>query len=144
MPSRSGRREIIDYYVDKKAHVPELDKEERRDTIAAMTFGYTPVMLEHLFDEALVWAFRDNRDAMDFNDVQQAKMTTEIGLKQPVEYEEEEKRTIATHEAGHTVVAYLVGRTASSRCCRSSSAVTRSACSRTPTAKSGSRRPVPS
>ena len=110
MPSRSGRREIIDYYVDKKAHVPELDKEERRDTIAAMTFGYTPVMLEHLFDEALVWALRDNRDAMDFKDVQQAKMTTEIGLKQPVEYEEEEKRTIATHEAGHAVVAYLVGQ----------------------------------
>ncbi len=110
VPSRSGRREIIDYYVDKKAHVPELDKEERRDTIAAMTFGYTPVMLEHLFDEALVWALRDNRDAMDFKDVQQAKMTTEIGLKQPVEYEEEEKRTIATHEAGHAVVAYLVGQ----------------------------------
>ena len=52
LPSRSGRREIIDYYLDKKAHVPELDKEERRDALAAMTFGYTPVMIEHLFDEA--------------------------------------------------------------------------------------------
>ena len=55
VPSRSGRREIIDYYLGKKAHVPELDKEERRDQLAAMTFGYTPVMIEHLFDEALVW-----------------------------------------------------------------------------------------
>ena len=36
-------------------------------------------------------------------------MTEEIGLKQPVEYTDEEKRTIATHEAGHAVVAYLVG-----------------------------------
>ena len=63
LPSRSGRREIIDYYLDKKAHVPELDKEERRDALAAMTFGYTPVMIEHLFDEALVWALRDGRDA---------------------------------------------------------------------------------
>ena len=59
LPSRSGRREIIDYYLDRKAHVPELDKEERRDALAAMTFGYTPVMIEHLFDEALVWALRD-------------------------------------------------------------------------------------
>ena len=100
LPSRSGRREIIDYYLDKKAHVPELDKEERRDALAAMTFGYTPVMIEHLFDEALVWALRDGRDAMDWRDVQQAKMTEEIGLKQPVEYTDEEKRTIATHEAG--------------------------------------------
>ena len=47
---------------------------------------------------------------MDWDDVQQAKMTEEIGLKQPVEYTEEEKRTIATHEAGHATVAYLVGQ----------------------------------
>jgi cell division protease FtsH len=110
IPSRSGRREIIDYYLDKKAHVPELDKEERRDQLAAMTFGYTPVMIEHLFDEALVWALRDGKASMDWTDVQQAKLTEEIGLKQPVEYMEDEKRTIATHEAGHATVAYLVGQ----------------------------------
>jgi len=109
LPSRSGRREIIDYYLAKKAHIPELDKEERRNQLASMTFGYTPVMIEHLFDEALVWALRDGRDAMDWRDVQQAKLTEEIGLKQPVEYSDDEKRTIATHEAGHAVVAYLVG-----------------------------------
>jgi ATP-dependent Zn protease len=110
VPTRSGRREIIDYYLDRKAHIPELDKEERRDALAAMTFGYTPVMIEHLFDEALVWALRDGRAAMDWADVQQAKMTEEVGLKQPVEYTEDEKRTIATHEAGHATVAYLVGQ----------------------------------
>ena len=32
LPGRGGRREIIDYYLNKKAHVPELDKDERRDT----------------------------------------------------------------------------------------------------------------
>ena len=37
-------------------------------------------------------------------------MTEEIGLKQPVEYTDEERRTIATHEAGHATVAYLVGQ----------------------------------
>jgi ATP-dependent Zn protease len=109
LPSRSGRREIVDYYLAKKAHVPELDKEERRDQLAAMTFGYSPVMIEHLFDEALVWALRDGRESMDWRDVQQAKLTEEIGLKQPVEYSDDEKLTIATHEAGHAVVAHLVG-----------------------------------
>jgi cell division protease FtsH len=110
LPSRTGRREIIDYYLDRKAHAPELDKEERRDALAAMTFAYTPVMIEHVFDEGLVWALRDGRMAMDWSDVQQAKMTEEIGLKQPVEYTDEERRTIATHEAGHATVAYLVGQ----------------------------------
>ena len=37
-------------------------------------------------------------------------MTEEIGLAQPVEYTEAERRTIATHEAGHATVAWLVGK----------------------------------
>ena len=109
-PSRSGRRAIIDYYLARKAHVADLDTDERRDQLASMTFAYTPVMLEHLLDESLVWALRDGRSAMAWHDVQQAKLTEEIGLKQPVEYSHEERRTIATHEAGHAVVAYLVGQ----------------------------------
>src|SRR5680860_11666 len=109
LPSRSGRREIIDYYLAKKAHVAELDREDRRDQLAALTLGYSPVMIEHLFDEALVWALRAERNAMAWDDLQQAKFTEEIGLKQPVEYTEDEKATIATHEAGHAVVAHMTG-----------------------------------
>ena len=109
VPGRAGRREIIDYYIEKKAHVPELDKDERRDQLAALTLGYSPVMIEHLFDEALVWALRDGREAMEWPDLQAAKLTEEIGLANPVEYTEHEKRVIATHEAGHAVVANLVG-----------------------------------
>jgi ATP-dependent Zn protease len=108
LPNRSGRREIIDYYLDRKAHTPELDRGDRREALAAMTAGYSPVMIEHLFDEGLVWALRDGRPAMTWADVQQAKFTEEIGLKQPVEYTEGEKRRIATHEGGHAVVAHLV------------------------------------
>ena len=110
VPSRAGRREIIDYYLAKKAHEPELDDDHRRDTMAAMTSGYTPVMIEHLLDEALVWALRRGGDRLSWGDIQRAKMTEEIGLAQPVEYTEAERRTIATHEAGHATVAWLVGK----------------------------------
>ena len=110
LPGRAGRRDILDYYLGKKAHEPVLDDPARRDTLAAMTAGYSPVMIEHLLDEALVWALRRGADRLSWNDVQQAKMTEEIGLAQPVEYTEAERRTIATHEAGHATVAWLVGR----------------------------------
>jgi len=110
LPNRRERREIIDYYLGRKAHVPELDDEGRRDALAAMTLGYSPVMIEHLFDEALVWALRRGGSALDWTDIQQAKMTEEIGLKQPVEYTDRERTVIATHEAGHATVAHLVGR----------------------------------
>ncbi|HEV7864732.1 MAG TPA: ATPase, partial [Acidimicrobiia bacterium] len=108
VPSRTGRREIIDYYLDRKSHEADLDRGDRRDALAAMTSGYSPVMIEHLFDEGLVWALRDGREAMTWTDVQQAKFTEEIGLKQPVEYTAGEKCRIATHEGGHAVVAHLV------------------------------------
>jgi cell division protease FtsH len=110
LPGRAGRRDILDYYLGRKAHEVELDDPARRDTLAAMTAGYSPVMLEHLLDEALVWALRRGADRLSWNDVQQAKMTEEIGLAQPVEYTEAERRTIATHEAGHATVAWLVGK----------------------------------
>jgi len=109
LPSRAGRREIIDFYLDRKAHEPTLDLDERRSALAAMTHEYSPVMLEHLLDEALVWALRRGADRLDWVDIQRAKMTEEIGLAQPVEYTEAERRTIATHEAGHATVAWLVG-----------------------------------
>ena len=108
-PSRAGRREIVDYYLDRKAHEPDLDRQARRDQLAAVTLGYSPVMIEHVLDEALVWALRDGRASMTWADIHQAKMTEEIGLKQPVEYTDHEKETIAVHEAGHAVVAHLMG-----------------------------------
>jgi ATP-dependent Zn protease len=110
LPGRSGRREILDYYLGRKAHEPDLDDPARRDTMAAMTSGYTPVMIEHLLDEALVWALRRGADELSWADLQKAKMTEEIGLAQPVEYTEAERRTIATHESGHATVAWLVGK----------------------------------
>src|SRR6202043_4079425 len=69
-----------------------------------------PVMIEPPLDEALVWALRRGGDRLDWEDIQQAKMTEEIGLAQPVEYAEAERRTIATHESGHATVAWLVGK----------------------------------
>jgi ATP-dependent Zn protease len=110
LPSRAGRRQILDYYLDKKSHNAELDEPSKRDTLAALTAGYSPVQLEHLLDEALVWALRRGADRLNWKDIQKAKMTAEIGLAQAVEYTEAETRTIATHESGHATVAWLVGK----------------------------------
>ena len=108
LPGRVGRREIIDFYLSRKSHDIELDQPEFRDTLAATTAGYSPVMLEHLLDEALVWALRRGSEQLSWEDLQKAKMTTELGLAQPVTYAERERVTIATHEAGHATTAWLV------------------------------------
>jgi ATP-dependent Zn protease len=78
-----------------------------RDQVASATSGYTPVMIEHLFDEALVNAVRRGQREMSMGDVERARMVEEVGLGQPVAYTDHERKLISTHEAGHAVAAYL-------------------------------------
>ena len=109
-PSRVGRAEILEYYLAKKAHDGTVGTAESVSRLAAMTMGYTPVMLEHLLDEALVIALRRGARQMTWADISDAKLVTELGLTQPAAYTEAERRTIATHEAGHATIAYFVGQ----------------------------------
>ncbi|MGH2766141.1 MAG: AAA family ATPase [Actinomycetota bacterium] len=111
LPTKKGRRDLIDYFLDLKAHLGDLDDEENRERLAHDTLGYTPVMVEHLFDEALLVALKKGRDAMQLADVYEAKLAEEVGLAQPVLYTDGERRAIATHEAGHATVAYFLGTT---------------------------------
>jgi len=111
LPGRSGRRQLVDHFLGRKAHEAQLDDPERRDALAAITHGYSPAAIEGLLDEALVQAVQDGRTAMRWVDVERARLVTEVGLGQPVEYTEHEARLIATHEAGHAVTAWLVAPT---------------------------------
>ncbi len=107
-PTRVGRRELIDHFLDRKTHAEDLDDPDVRAGIAAVTQGYTPVMIEHLFDEALVNALRRGDSAMNRADVESARLTEEVGMGQPVAYTAHETRLIATHESGHATMAHLV------------------------------------
>jgi ATP-dependent Zn protease len=107
-PDQRGRRLLADHFLRGKAHHEELDDGERRDALASATHGYTPVMIEQLFDEGLVNAVRRGDNRMTYKDIEQARMVLEVGLGQPVGYTAHEKRLIATHEAGHATAAHLV------------------------------------
>ncbi len=107
-PDVHGRRALMDHFLARRAHEPELDEPSVRDRLAAATNGWTPVMIEHLLDEALVNAMRRGVEAMSFTDVEKARITEMVGLGQPVTYTRAEQELIATHEAGHAVVAHLV------------------------------------
>jgi cell division protease FtsH len=107
LPDKAGRRELVDHFLSRKSHDAELDDPERRDALAGVTQGYSPVMIEHLMDEALVNALRRDARAMSWKDLEHARLVVQVGLGQPVGYTLHEQRLIATHEAGHAVTAYL-------------------------------------
>ncbi len=110
LPTKHERRELIDFFLERKAHHEELDEEQARELIAHETFAYTPVMIEHLFDEGLLVALQEGRKKMNLNDIMEAKFTEEIGTKQPTVYTDTDREAVATHEAGHATVAYFLGK----------------------------------
>ena len=110
VPTQSEREDLVDYFLDRKKHHEELDDPQARVRIGHETFGYTPVMIEHLFDEALLVALRGGRRQMNFADVMEAKFAEEIGLKQAVIYTDYDRRAVAVHEAGHATVAHFLGQ----------------------------------
>ncbi|GAA3810220.1 AAA family ATPase [Cellulomonas soli] len=107
-PDARGRRALVDHFLTRRAHEADLDDPQARDRLAAATNGWTPVMVEHLLDEALVNALRRGSRAMSYADVEHARITEMVGIGQPVTYTRAEQELIATHEAGHATVAWLV------------------------------------
>ncbi len=105
-PDKAGRREIIDYYLARKSHDHEVATDDRRDQLAGVTQGYTPAMIENLLDEGLFQALRRGAGEMSWPDIVNARLLVEVGLGHPVGYTDHEARLIATHEAGHAVLAW--------------------------------------
>ena len=106
LPPRADRVEIAAYYLDKKSH----DDTIRAEQVADLTAGYSPVRIERLLDEALIIAVRNGRRALSHDDVVQAQLITEVGLAHEVGYHPDERKRVATHEAGHALAAALLGR----------------------------------
>jgi cell division protease FtsH len=101
LPDKEGREDVIEYYLAKVKHGP-LDLEK----FAQVTIGYSPARIKNIINEALIVALQDGRESLTWDDLWQAKLLEEIGLKQPVKYTDREKVRTAVHEAGHAVAAH--------------------------------------
>jgi cell division protease FtsH len=144
LPNAVGRRELIDYFLATKAHHPELDGDAMRAELAHITFGYTPVMIEHLLDESLIWALRAGRDGMRWNDISQAKLSEEIGSSSRSPTPHWRRRWWPPTRPATPWPPTCRGSAAASRCSRSSSARTPSGCWPTTTPRSAGPAPGPS
>ncbi|MBU6335126.1 MAG: AAA family ATPase [Chloroflexi bacterium] len=97
LPDADGRREIIEYYLNKVRHEPmPLDR------MVSDTIGYTPVAVKFVINEAVIHAHFDGRTSITYWDFTIAREMHEWGLRQPIRnMSYEDRRRIAYHEAGH-------------------------------------------
>ena len=106
-PTKQDRLDVLDLYLGKVAHEPELDQPHKREEIARVTNGYAPAMLEQVTSMALTIAHHSNRDTLSWDDLVEAMTTLEAGTAVGIEYIPEESRAVAIHEAGHAAAGHV-------------------------------------
>lgn len=105
-PTKFDRLDIIDLYINKVSHDPELDMPRKRDEIARVTNGYSPAMIEQVTSMALTIAHHSGRERFSWEDLVESITTLESGTAIGFEYAEREARSTAIHEAGHAIAAH--------------------------------------
>jgi len=105
-PDKAGRREIINYYLQKVKHDGKIDVE----AIVNDTNGYTPAQLMSAITKGSIRiAVFDDRNYIKQSDIDRALLEQSGGMENPIEeLPEEQRRQIAYHEAGHAVSIYYL------------------------------------
>jgi len=103
-PDRAGRREMVRYYLNKIKTDESVDIE----AIVSDTAWATPArIMSAITKDAVRLALFDGRDRVAQHDIELAFQEQAMGLENPVEeMQEDQRKQIAYHEAGHAVVQY--------------------------------------
>jgi ATP-dependent Zn protease len=106
-PDIAARADILDLYVNRIAHEPELASKKRLNELARITMGYSPAMIEQAMSLALANAHFDNRTSASWQDTVRALTVVGYGDARDLTYTDDERRAIAIHEAGHAVTGHV-------------------------------------
>ncbi len=104
-PDVRGREEILRVHSKRTPLSPDVDLE----ILARGTPGFSGADLENLVNEAALLAARQDKDALNMADFELAKDKVYMGTeRRSMVISDEEKRTTAVHEAGHTLISVLI------------------------------------
>ncbi|MDX1641516.1 MAG: ATP-dependent zinc metalloprotease FtsH [Balneolaceae bacterium] len=105
MPTQKSRLEILSIHAKNKPLADDVDLKE----IARSTPGFSGADLENLLNEASLYAGRDERKEIKMEDIDKARDKVMMGLeREGVQIDDEDRKMLAYHEAGHALVAALL------------------------------------
>jgi cell division protease FtsH len=108
VPDVKGREGILKVHVKKTVLSDDVDI----TTLARGTPGFTGADLENMVNEAALMAARRGKERVEMAELDDAKDKVMMGAeRKSMIISDEEKRTTAYHEAGHTLVARLLPNT---------------------------------
>src|ERR687896_2120069 len=104
-PDLAGREAILKVHTRGKPLASDVDLE----VIARQTAGLTGADLANICNEAAIFAGREDRNEITHEDFDNAMERVVAGLQTHKVVTEKEKRILAYHEAGHALIAHLMG-----------------------------------
>ncbi|MBB6669585.1 ATP-dependent zinc metalloprotease FtsH [Cohnella nanjingensis] len=104
-PDVKGREAVLKVHARNKP----LAKDVKMNTIAKRTTGFTGADLENLLNEAALLAARKNKKDIAMQEVDEAIDRVIVGTeKKSRVISDREKRIVAYHESGHTIVGFFL------------------------------------
>lgn len=103
LPDRQGREGILRIHSQKLRLGAGVDL----STVSRATTGFSGADLANLCNEAALIAARHNRTDVVMADFEEAQDKILLGGAQPPLIDAHERRTVAVHESGHALVAWL-------------------------------------
>ena len=104
-PDSKGREEILKVHAKNK----RLDGTVDLHSVALATSGFTGADLSNLLNEAAIMAAKDNRPALNMDDLNEAMMKILAGPEKRSRVRlVRDQRITAIHEAGHAVAMYCL------------------------------------
>ncbi|MCE5243079.1 MAG: ATP-dependent zinc metalloprotease FtsH [Syntrophobacteraceae bacterium] len=104
LPQKNARHSILKLHVREVPLTDDVDLE----SLAKRTVGFSGAELKNLINEAALLAARKGKLKVDSEDLDQGMDKIIMGLEREDLVNDEEKRAIAYHEAGHALMAKLL------------------------------------
>ncbi len=104
LPDRAGRAAILKVHSRNKKLAPDVSF----DAISTRTVGFSGADLANIMNEAAILAVRSNRTMITTSDIDEAIDRAIAGPAKKTHLEENEKKQVAYHEAGHAVIGIFL------------------------------------
>jgi len=104
LPNLEEREKLFQYYLKEVKYDPSIDVAR----LARMAVRKTPADVSNLVREAALIAVRNKKEQIGMKEITEALDRVEMGIKHKVVFNEEERKKVAYHEAGHAISTYFL------------------------------------
>ncbi len=102
MPDKEGREGILKIHARGKKFIKGINWER----VADRTVGFSGADIENMLNEAAILAARNDKRAIDTDDIEEAATKVKLGPAKKRLQSEEDRKITAYHEAGHAIATH--------------------------------------